>query len=340
MIAQVLTKLDFPRISSGIIARLALAFGAALSAAACGGDPPITPSPPQVQQLALTCPSPVSALSASNLGTSVNYASPVTAGGQLPVAVICAPLSGQLFVPGTTTVSCTATDAVSTTARCSFPITVTVPPRITLTKFLAFGDSITAGEITTPVTASAGMDERAYRQIVVPRASYPTVLEGLLDARYLVQTPTVINAGRPGELTVDGLTRFGNLLRSERPEVVLLLDGHNDLGSVQQATEGFNALVTMVQQAKASGMRVYLATLVPSIPGRFRSQPQALLLQFNDAVRGIAAREGVGLIDLYTAMLPEVNTLIGSDGLHPNEAGYIRIANLFFAAIRADLEVR
>ena len=37
-------------------------------------------------------------------------------------------------------------------------------------------------------------------------------------------------------------------------------------------------------------------------------------------------------------MLAEAATLIGSDGLHPTEAGYRRIADLFFAAIRAELE--
>jgi lysophospholipase L1-like esterase len=335
-----LEQLDFPRIFSGIIARAAVAAGVVLGAAACGADPPTTPSPPPVQPLALTCPSPVTALSASTLGTSVSYAAAVPAGGQLPVAVTCTPLSGQLFVPGTTTVTCTATDAASATARCTFPVTVTVPPRLTVTRFLAFGDSITAGEVTAPAATALGAFDQAYRQIVVPASSYPTVLDGLLDARYLVQSPTVINAGKPGEVTIDGLTRFGTLLRSERPDVLLLLDGHNDLGSTAQAIEGYNALASMVQQAKASGVRVYLATLVPSIPGRLRSQPQALLLQFNDAVRTLAAREGVALVDLYTAMLPEVNTLIGIDGLHPNEAGYVRIANLFFAAIRADLEVR
>jgi lysophospholipase L1-like esterase len=340
MITQVLEIFDFSRVYSGKFARLVCALGAALCATACGGEPPVAPSPPPVQPLALTCPAPVSALSGSTVGTSVNYAAPVAAGGQLPVAVTCAPLSGQLFAPGITTVNCTATDAVSTVARCAFAVTVTVPPRLTVTRFLAFGDSITAGEITAPMVTALGSDPPAYRQIVVPSASYPTVLDGLLDARYLVQTPTVINAGKPGEVTVDGLTRFGALLRSERPDVLLLLDGHNDLGSSAQAIEGYNALVSMVQQAKASGVRVYLGTLVPSIQGRLRSQPLGLLLQFNDAVRGLAAREGVTLVDLYAAMLPEVNTLIGADGLHPNEAGYVRIANLFFTAIRNSLEVR
>ena len=33
-------------------------------------------------------------------------------------------------------------------------------------------------------------------------------------------------------------------------------------------------------------------------------------------------------------MLPDVNTLIGVDGLHPTEAGYQRMAETFFAVIR------
>ena len=40
-------------------------------------------------------------------------------------------------------------------------------------------------------------------------------------------------------------------------------------------------------------------------------------------------------VDLYNPMLADAATLIGSDGLHPTEAGYRRIADLFFAAIRA-----
>ena len=47
-----------------------------------------------------------------------------------------------------------------------------------------------------------------------------------------------------------------------------------------------------------------------------------------------APAEGAIFVDVYAAMLPDVNTLIGVDGLHPTEAGYQRIAETFFAAIR------
>ena len=297
------------------------------------------PDPPPPAQLALSCPSSFGVVSPSNVGVAVNYPTPVATGGQAPVAVACTPISGQLFAPGTTTVTCTARDAVFVTATCSFAVTVTIPPRLSRTSFLAFGDSITAGEVTVPLGTALSTGAPAYKQVVVPAASYPTVLDGLLDARYLAQTPTVTNAGKPGEQTPDSLIRFRSLLATSRPEVLLLLDGHNDLGSTAMAIEGYNALVSIVREAKASGVRVYVATLVPSIPGRLRSQPQGLLLQYNDAVRTMAAAEGVTLVDLYTSMLPEVNTLIGVDGLHPNEAGYARMAALFFAAVRANLEV-
>ena len=45
------------------------------------------------------------------------------------------------------------------------------------------------------------------------------------------------------------------------------------------------------------------------------------------------------LIDVFSALLPDLDGNIGSDGLHPTEIGYRRIAETVFAAIRADLEI-
>jgi lysophospholipase L1-like esterase len=39
-------------------------------------------------------------------------------------------------------------------------------------------------------------------------------------------------------------------------------------------------------------------------------------------------------------MLPEADRLIGVDGLHPNELGYIRMADIVFQAIQSAFEVR
>jgi lysophospholipase L1-like esterase len=39
-------------------------------------------------------------------------------------------------------------------------------------------------------------------------------------------------------------------------------------------------------------------------------------------------------------MLPEADRLIGVDGLHPNELGYTKMADIVFQAIQSAFEVR
>jgi len=57
-------------------------------------------------------------------------------------------------------------------------------------------------------------------------------------------------------------------------------------------------------------------------------------------MRRIAEVQNVTLVDLYNLMLPDAHRYIGVDGLHPNEAGYARMADLFFQSIQGALEVR
>ena len=78
------------------------------------------------QPPAITCPANVSAVTANLIATCavVNYAAPVVTDNCPGVSVVCTPAAGSCFPLGTTTVSCTATDAVSNTASCSFTVTV------------------------------------------------------------------------------------------------------------------------------------------------------------------------------------------------------------------------
>ena len=69
------------------------------------------------------------------------------------------------------------------------------------------------------------------------------------------------------------------------------------------------------------------------------SVDRRLVTDYNGWVRSIATGEGAVLVDLYEGMLSDVTRYIGLDGLHPTEAGYERMAELVFAAIKNSFEV-
>ncbi len=233
-------------------------------------------------------------------------------------------------------------------AACASPTSPSPPagavaPRLSRSQFLAFGDSTTAGEVTLPL--SALVSPRVFSPlVVVPDASYPTVLNAQLTARYASRNPglVVVNAGRSGEWVIDALPRFIETCERERPEAVLLLDGYNDL--LNRGANAIDAAATALSaiaiEARARGARVFIATVTPNRPERQRTIATAALLAYNDRVRNLAAAERLVLVDLYSALSANVDSYIGVDGLHPTEAGYQRIAETFFAAVVADLEVR
>lgn len=232
-------------------------------------------------------------------------------------------------------------------AACGGSPPTTPSKSITLsrTRFLAFGDSLTAGEVTVPVGVAPDapgvgvLNPPNLRMLVVPAASYPTQLVSLLRARYATQSVSVTNAGVAGEYSFQGVARFGETFAATTPEVLLLLHGINDL-PLGNTDLPAGSLQTMTADAKRRGAMVFLSTMMPGKPGGRNTQNVVLVEDLNRKIKAIAAEEGVVLVNLYDQLLAEANTLIGSDGLHPTEVGYKRMADVFFAAIQANLEVK
>lgn len=209
--------------------------------------------------------------------------------------------------------------------------------RLARTRFLAFGDSFTAGEVAAPVGGAAS---GVHKLILMPVASYPTQLQTQLRATYAQQEAAiaVANSGEPGERILDGTSRFPGVFETHRPEVVLLMEGANDLPLVGPDTSS-DLMRSMAQTAKNGGARVFVGSMIPQVAGRPRATtPTFELMNYNTKLQLMAAQEGLAFVDLYNPMSPDAAALIGSDGLHPTEAGYRRIAELFFAAIKRELE--
>ena len=326
----------------GLFRRVPLLLWLTVLVSACSSpSKPTAPPDPYPDGPHAVCPAtPDPFTSRDGQPTSLQYGTATATGGAPPVSVTCTPPNGSAFPIGSTTVSCVATDSRQRTDTCSFTVSVLAPPRISVTRFASFGDSITWGENGAIVAFSVGPAIRPRFQ--VPR-TYPTVLYQMLATRYTAQGILVSNQGVPGEFAKDRDTqsRFSSVVRSGGFDVVLLMEGSNDLGD-GFASAAIASLRSMVRDAKSRGVKPFIATIPPMdgsacCPRRGSAAP--LVPGFNDQIRGIAADEGIPLVDVYGALSPAVSQYIGPDGLHPNDAGYAKIGETFFNAVKANLEL-
>ena len=272
---------------------------------------------------------PLTVQSIGGNATPVAYEPPQVIAGEPPLQTTCTPVSGSTFPLGVTTVACSTRDAVARTDTCTFTVTVNPAPRLAATTFMAFGNSITEGKTASGATPN----------------NYPVQLARMLTSRYAMQAQSisVVNKGLGGESAVQGAQRIHQALDDEEPQVLLLEEGVNDLQTGATAIPSMiNALRDMVREAKSRGIVVFLATLTPVREGGTPPRGDAAFPHVRDAntqIRILAASEQVILVDLYQSFGGSPDPYIDVDGLHPTEAGYLKIAEFFFDAIRARLEI-
>jgi lysophospholipase L1-like esterase len=310
-----------------------LAIGCVVGIAACGGPASPTPPPPPPPDLSIVCPAAQSFVSPFGQPVTTSWGAPFVTGASDPATVSCWPLSGSAFATGATPVTCFVIDGAGRSATCRFNVTVERPPRLPVTRFVAFGDSLTEGKVTLASLPAVLLS--------LPQA-YPVKLQDQLTARYLEQTFLVIDEGKGGERATQGVARLPDVLASRTPEVLLLQEGANDLLAMAGgAISGIvNSLDTMIKQAQGRGVRVFLANQPAQVAAGLRGSGAPWVVPLNDQIRALAQRDGVPLVDVYTPISLDPARTIGPDGLHLTERGYELMAQTFFDSIRTTLEIR
>jgi len=183
-----------------------------------------------------------------------------------------------------------------------FSLGCSPPPRVAplseSSVVLAFGDSLTAG------TGAESAE------------SYPAVLAELIGCR-------VVNAGVPGEESSAALQRLPAVLQTEKFDLVLLCQGGNDMLRKQADEVIRRNLDAMVAMARAAGADVILLG-VPR-PG--------VRLKVPSFYQQIADKHGIPC-DSKTIAQVLASRSLKSDYVHPNAAGYRRLAEAIAALIR------
>jgi lysophospholipase L1-like esterase len=218
---------------------------------------------------------------------------------------------------------------------------------LSATRYLAFGDSITEGKTGACARLTPGLDLFVHdpfsllTTLVPPGQNYPTKLQATLAVNYASQTMSVLNEGLGGESVTGSTTRarLDTALTMHTPQVLLLQQGVNDVNGGVTPGAIASALRTLVIDARARGVRVFLGTLLPQRAGACRAFAPDQIIPANTQISAMAAAEGVPLVDLYRAFEGLLTTLLDEDGLHPTDSGYNRIAQTFFESIRQQLEV-
>lgn len=194
------------------------------------------------------------------------------------------------------------------TARADSPANTASPVGI-----IAFGDSITYG---------VGSSSNG------PRTGYPAKLQAILEYNYPGQLFQIVNKGRSGEQTSQGLDRIEEVLSAYPADFILIMEGTNDIYFQVSFQTIQQNLKQMAARAVAHGILPIMATVIPTNPGQRPSQ-YALTRSFYSGryVQSLCEKYYLPYADQWNAFcsIPDFGGVLfdhRTTGNHPNDNGY------------------
>jgi acyl-CoA thioesterase-1 len=181
------------------------------------------------------------------------------------------------------------------------------PAPVAARRIVFLGDSLTAG-------LGLPLDQ-----------AYPSLIQERLDARSAGWT--VVNAGVSGDTSAGGLRRLDWSLGDGAAVIVVALGANDGLRGLPVDDLRRN-LDTIVERAQAAGTRVILAGM-EAPPNNGPEYAAA----FRRIYPEIATARGVALVPFLLAGVAGVDTLNQADGIHPNQEGARRVADLVWQAL-------
>jgi lysophospholipase L1-like esterase len=215
------------------------------------------------------------------------------------------------------------------TRASTFPVRRALANGVAL-RILPLGDSITYG--------FGSSDGNGYRQHLRSKLSAGGNAATFVGSQISGSMSNGNNEGHNGA-TIQQISAFfhsaGGL--ASRPNVVLLMAGTNDMNRPVEPSTAPDRLDTVISQIvqSAGGDNPVPLIVVAKIPPNSNPSANSRTVTYNAAVEEIVqANQGRGrrvvLADMYSAL--HVGADMG-DGLHPNDGGYAKVADVWYNAL-------
>ena len=197
-------------------------------------------------------------------------------------------------------------------------------------KILFFGDSITESGRNL-------LDENDLG------AGYVKIAAGKLHLLYPDAELTIVNRGVGGNKTADLLARVEEDVVAEKPDVVFLQVGVNDVwcrfshGEVVTPAAFRANYTAIVEKIAATGAKIYcILPFVLNMGDKQRFRPY--LDAFNAVIREIAAENNLPVIpldEIFTGVTQDIDPAqFTTDGVHPTHRGCRYIADLVIKELK------
>ena len=174
-------------------------------------------------------------------------------------------------------------------------------------------------------------------------AGYVKIASGKLHLLYPEKELNIVNRGVGGDKTEDLLARVEEDVVAERPDVVVLQVGVNDVWcrfsrgyvvSPEQFRANYAALIGKIGETGSKIICVLPYALNMGDKQRFRPY----LAEFNKIIREIAAEKRLAVIpldEIFTGVTQDIDpSQFSTDGVHPTHRGCRYIADLVIKELK------
>ncbi|MDO4511421.1 MAG: SGNH/GDSL hydrolase family protein [Bacteroidales bacterium] len=153
---------------------------------------------------------------------------------------------------------------------------------------------------------------------------------------FFAQHPQLVPRGISGQTSYQMLVRFREDVVNLHPVAVVINCGTNDIaenGGIPYVEDNtFGNILSMVEIAKANGIKVYLSSVLPCATMYWAPKRTGVadkIAALNARIQRYAQQNGITYIDYFTPMVHgtdrALNPAYTTDGVHPTEEGYRQV---------------